>query len=354
MSGHGIADQSEQGELTMSFHSWLQNLRFALVSSRGQRHHQRRGSTRTATHRPKLEVLEDRCLPAFLAPVDYAVGEGPSDVKAGDFNGDGNPDLATANFYDDTVSVLLGNGDGTFQPAQTFAVGPVPRSMAVGDFNNDGNLDLVTTINAGSGGIDISILLGNGDGTFAAEMRQSVGYYPALYVATGDLNADGTLDLVASLENDLSWAEHVSVLLGRGDGTFALAATYGPYPYSGDASSPALADVNSDGRTDVIVPDYTGFLRVFLANADGTLQEPSLFSISGSTYLVAVGDFNGDGKPDLAAENGDVLLGNGDGTFQAAQSFAESGSSVTAADVNGDGVLDLIGGAGVFLGTGDG
>src|SRR5262245_56612656 len=232
MSGHCSADQPGKGEPTMSFYSWLQSLRSALAPGWGQRKHGRGGSLRAARYRPYLEVLEDRCVPAFLAPVDYTVGGGSFDVKAGDFNGDGNPDLATANFYDDTVSVLLGNADGTFQPAQTAAVGPYPRSLAVGDFNNDGNLDLVTTIHAGSGGIDISILLGNGDGTFAAEMQKRLGYYPALYVATGDLNADGKLDLVATLENDLSWAEHVSVLLGRGDGTFTHAATYGPYPYT--------------------------------------------------------------------------------------------------------------------------
>jgi hypothetical protein len=143
------------------------------------------------------------------------------------------------------------------------------------------------------------------------------------------------------------------VLLGRGDGSFALAATYGPY--SGWPGSLSLADVNSDGKTDVVVPaPDTGLLRVLLSQGDGTLQEPSLYSISVNVYFVAVGDFSGDGNLDLATEGGDVLLGNGDGTFQAAQSFAAAGSSVTAADFNGDGVLDLVGGGYVVLGTGDG
>ena len=128
-------------------------------------------------------------------------------MAVGDFNGDGRPDLAVANIGSNTVSVLLGNGDGTFQPAQHFATGAAPRSVAVGDFNGDGRLDLAT---ANSGGNDVSVLLGNGDGTFAA--AQSVPLQipfipvdPPLSVAVGDFNADGKMDLAVG--SQLYYAE---------------------------------------------------------------------------------------------------------------------------------------------------
>src|SRR5262249_45263946 len=117
MSPHCIADQLRMGEPTMSFHSWLQNLRSALAPGRGQRRHGRRGRLRAATHRLNIEPLEDRSVPAFLAPVDYFVDNGTvsvRDVVAADFNNDTVPDLAVVNFAYSTVSVLLGNGDGTF------------------------------------------------------------------------------------------------------------------------------------------------------------------------------------------------------------------------------------------------
>src|SRR5262249_56214137 len=111
MSHHRIADQPGTGELTMSLHSWLQSLRSALAPGRGRHKHGHRGSKRAPTHRPNLETLEDRSVPAFLAPVDYPVGSRPVEVQAGDFNGDGIPDLANANVFSKTVSVFLGNGD---------------------------------------------------------------------------------------------------------------------------------------------------------------------------------------------------------------------------------------------------
>src|SRR6516162_5915217 len=108
-----------------------------------------------------LELLEDRCLPSFLSAVNYPVGVTPVAVVTGDFNGDGKLDIAVANTDSNTVSILLGKGDGTFQPALNIATGYRPQSLAVGDLNGDGKLDIVTA-NAN----DVSVLLGNGDGTF--------------------------------------------------------------------------------------------------------------------------------------------------------------------------------------------
>jgi len=210
----------------MSFHSWLRNLRSALAPRRSRPHPQRRGSHRTAIYRPRLEVLEDRRVPAFLAPVDSGAWS-PSDVKAADFNGDGIMDLATADSSSHSVNVLLGNGDGTFHWVAGEHVYIIPTSLAVGDFNGDGNLDLATNSHNDwdpffSGVDDIVVLLGNGDGTLASPVYLGTNL-AADSVATGDLNSDGRLDLVATGPNG-----GLGVLLGNGDGTSRL--SYGTTP----------------------------------------------------------------------------------------------------------------------------
>src|SRR5262249_26569994 len=144
---------------------------------------------------------------------------------AADFNNDTVPDLAVVSFDSSTVSVLLGNGDGTFQPAQTSATGTGPVSAAVGDFNRDGKLDLAT---ANQGGDNGSVLLGNGNGTFQASININIGSAPTS-VAVGDFNGDGKLDLgvVSNAEDPFSYTPigEANVLLGIGDGSFSAPIT---------------------------------------------------------------------------------------------------------------------------------
>src|SRR5262245_32432137 len=176
---------------------------------------------RPPASRPCLEALADRCLPSFLPAVNYPVGSYPgsypSAVVTGDFNGDGRLDIAVANETISTMSILLGNGDGTFQPAQNFAGGGGPRSLAVGDFNGDGKLDLVT-----ANFNDVSVLLGNGNGTFQAPTNIPFGTNPES-VAVGDFHGDGQLDLAVGSTEGASYGGvgFANVLLGNGDGTFA-------------------------------------------------------------------------------------------------------------------------------------
>src|SRR5262249_2913912 len=157
--------------------------RSALVPGRGRRHVKRRSSLRAATHRPSLEVLEDRLTPSFSPAVTYPSGEYSAALVTADFNNDGRLDLATHG------SVLLGNGDGSFQPALSSATGYGARSLAVGDFDADGNLDLAT-----ANFYDVTVQVGNGDGTFQAPASVFFrdGEYPQS-VAVGDFNGDGLL-----------------------------------------------------------------------------------------------------------------------------------------------------------------
>jgi hypothetical protein len=330
-----------------------------------------------AASRLLLELLEDRSVPSVLPPVDYAVGQGPRAVATGDFTNDGIQDLVTCNAQDNTVSVLLGKGDGTFQPARTFATGPNPWSVAVGDFNGDGKLDIVTANRGYSTGTlnTLSVLLGNGDGTFQAPLTVTLpGEFPPGYtgatplmqqvyaVAVGDMNHDGKLDLVVAADTAFGSGNitgvhvgYVDVLLGRGDGTFAPATGF-PLTTNGDLSHIALADFNGDGNLDVAVEAQLG-VSVLLGKGDGTLGAPAHYATGVNPDSLAVGDFNGDGKLDLvtsnySGESVSVLLGNGDGSFQPAANLSLNGSSssgnytqnpeaVVAGDLNHDGKMDL-------------
>jgi hypothetical protein len=309
--------------------------------------------------RPLVQVLEDRNLLSFLPPVSYPVGPSPLAVVTADLNGDGVPDLITANGSAGTVSVLLGNGGGTFAAAQDYAAGPNVGSVAVGDFNGDGIPDLVVT--NGSAGT-VSVLLGNGDGSFQAPQSYAAGSRPAA-VAVGDFNGDGIPDLAVADNGRTS----VNVLLGNGDGSFQQPIIYGA---GVSPAAVAVGDFNGDGNQDIAVANnfYAGSVNIFLGNGDGTFaRAPSIDDGHAWHNAVAVGDFNGDGIPDLAVTDSTgttvgVFLGNGDGTFQHARTFAVGFRpwSVAVGDFNGDGNQDLaVANLGsdtvsVLLGNGDG
>ena len=179
--------------------------------------------------------------PSFADQVTYPTGSKPTSVTLGDVNGDGRLDLIIANFDSGTASVLLGNGNGTFQTKTDFVTGTNPQSVTLGDVNGDGRLDLIT---ANSGSNNVSVFLGNGTGTFGAKTDLATGTTPRS-VKLADVNGDGTLDIVTANQGSNS----VSVLLGTGDGTFAGHATFatanGPYAV-------ALGDVNGDGKLDIV------------------------------------------------------------------------------------------------------
>ncbi len=210
----------------------------------------------------------------------------------GDFNGDGKLDLVVTNSNSNTISVLLGNGDGTFQTMQTYATGNYPFAVAVGDFNHDGAIDLVVTnVNDYS----IGVLLGNGDGTFQTQQTYDIGGV-AYSVAVGDLNRDGKLDIVVGNEDGTA-----GVLLGKGDGTFQAQQKY---PAGNDPRALTIGDINSDGKLDVVALNRsTNAFVVLLGNGDGTLQAPQTYPTGNYPRSIAVGDFNGDGALDVTTAN---------------------------------------------------
>jgi len=271
----------------------------------------------------------------FKPQVVYALGYIATEVVVGDFNNDGKLDIAVTSYADNAVFILLGNGDGTFQAPVAWPAGVQPGGLAVGDFNNDGKLDLAIT-DAGSN--RVSILQGNGGGGFAA-VTYATGTDPTS-VAVGDFTGNGKLDLVVTNMG----SNTVSVLIGNGAGTFMPQVTYptGSSPYS-----VSVADLNGDGKLDLVVANLgSNTVSVLLGNGDGTFKPQATYSTGTGPMAVAVGDFNNDGKLDLVTVNNNgitLLLGNGDGTFQPQTNYAHGSSlqDMVVGDFNGDGILDV-------------
>ncbi len=288
---------------------------------------------------------------------------GPNDLVVGDFNGDGIPDLATPDSATGVVAIFLGKGDGTFQPAKfaSTGTGSMPLALAAADFNADGKLDLAVALaNQGA----VAILLGNGDGTFQpARFVTTAGsalYHP-IALAVADFNHDGRLD-IATANNSLG----ASVLLGNGDGSFQ------PYKLLGSSQGPtwiAAGDFNHDGDPDLAVTTSSNTVDISMGNGDGTFQGYTSIATGGGSnpQSVAVADLDGDGNSDLVvacygANAVGVLLGNGDGTFLPIELYAAGAEpiSVAVGDLNLDGIPDLVvtnfgsNSLSLFQGNGDG
>lgn len=372
----------------------------------------------------------------FAQSLNYAVGRFPQEVAIADFDNNGNLDIAVANsFFDEDVSLLLGNGDGTFVGAQTFPIlqseqridfefivtadfnndgiidvatqnpsfnffsgeffpgfasvligngdGTFTESMqftvensesviTVGDFNNDGNVDLATGDNGSESG-NISVIFGNGDGTFANPVDTTINSALSLNgLSTDDFNGDGFDDLVFAdysgyfydpisfptgeyTSSGFSNRDRVGILLSNGDGTFAdpqnLKVLVGP-------KDPTIGDFNGDGVLDIAVGNYAlpygsivpSSVSILLGNGDGSFADSVEYDVGERPNEIAIGDFNGDGASDLAVANVSsnfisILEGNGDGTFNASENIAINGSgayNVSVEDIDGDGIEDLV------------
>jgi FG-GAP-like repeat len=296
------------------------------------------------------------CQPAFSGQEESAVF-----IVAGDFNRDGKLDLAASNsgVSAGSISVFLGNGDGTLQPpVNSSPGGNGPFSSAVGDFNQDGKLDLVVVTGDTPSATDfVSVLLGNGDGTFQTPVTYASGLGIESLVV-GDFNRDGKLDVVVQPKTfDGNSSSTLYFLAGNGDGTFqspVSAQTVG-----GDETISVAADFNGDGKLDLFLTNNASLTDdILLGNGDGTFQSPVGYPFTTAFSICNAGvvdDLNADGKLDLAFCSGDATvagsvgfhLGNGDGTFQAAANILTFASpipyptSIVAGDFRGDGRVDL-------------
>jgi hypothetical protein len=277
--------------------------------------------------------------PKFGLPIPSNTAIQLATFVTGDFNNDGIPDIAGTNAFNPdmgftpTVEILLGNGDGTFTPTSIVLVADFPFIVAAGDFNNDGNIDLAI------GGDFGGVLLGHGDGTFSdpifTEAGSTIfGYTPA---TVADIDGDGNLDLIAKTDS-----RGLGVIFGNGDGTFSGRSWSGSV-----GTTTVVADFNNDRILDLVTDLGLSYAQTELAKPDGTFTLKEAFPILPSPknlINMAVGDFNNDGFPDIATSRADntvvIELGKGDGTFTAMPPVT-AGQTIVVADFNADGNLDV-------------
>ena len=291
-------------------------------------------------------------------PANFSTGETfAGTLSVGDLNGDHKLDVVNLNAINNHISILLGNGNGSFQAPTTIALGGNPDSafgVVIADLNGDGNPDLaVANVRSFTAvGSTISVFPGNGDGTFGRPVQYDPVGQPIYLMVAGDFNGDGLPDLVFTCEADSSPSQ-VGVIFGAANGTLQSPASYAVGLTPGP---PVLADFNSDGVLDLVVAPSTGSsgnVSVLLGNGDGSFQPAVSIPAAAGAQSVAVGDFNGDGKPDLIVStfslttfqsNLLVFLGNGDGTFQApivTTSPISGTTPMVLGDFNKDGKLDV-------------
>jgi len=301
----------------------------------------------------KISVLLGVGDGTFSTQTSFNTGNTPQSITTGDINGDSKLDLVTANNFSNNdipgnVSVFLGNGNNSFITKPVVATQNGPVSVILGNFNAGNNIDIAT---ANYGSNSVSIFLGNGNGTFIAATNFATGSGPKS-VAMGDVNGDGFLDLATANFSAVSASDRLSLLLGNGDGSFK-APTYltsGTKPFS-----LIMADINGDGKKDLISANYNSAnVSILLGNGNGTFQSATSASTGTRPVSVAAADLDGDGKIDLAVANSynnivspinsiSLLAGNGDGTFKTAVNFTTGTRPycVTIADINGDSKPDI-------------
>jgi Putative Ig domain/FG-GAP-like repeat/Domain of unknown function (DUF4114) len=273
----------------------------------------------------------------FTSAANFPVVADPYSATVADFDGDGNVDLAVNNYDTANVSVLLGNGNGSFSPATNFAVGANPFTIVTADFNGDGSADLVTS---GYKDGKISLLLGNGNGSFRAALDFAVGA-KLIDVAIGDFNRDGNPDLAVADDGS-----NLAVLIGDGNGGFGtpikLATETSPIGIS-------VGDANGDGKSDLIAANSgSNNLSVLFGNGAGGFSAVNNVAVGAKSAIAVVGDFNRDGIPDLASDHYEInsvgiLLGTGNGKFGAATNFSVGNKpfSLTVKDLNSDEIVDI-------------